>query len=528
MTSIVIVTRNQATYTRLCIESILRHTAAPYEIIVVDNGSTDGTVDYLKSVRTLRVMENQTNIGFPAAANQGIRACRGQQILLLNNDVIVTPNWLGRLLAALDRDPKAALVGPVTNCASGPQQVPVEYSDLEGLETFAQRHAQRYADQVAYFPRLVGFCLLLRRELIDRIGLLDERFGIGNFEDDDYCRRTQEAGFLAVIAKDCFVHHFGSATFRSSEVDYPALLAHNRRLYEEKWRDVTPTNSSRVERGPLVLTKPNADIAPGTRPQLSLCMIVRDSSRTLGACLQSAKPWVDEIIIVDTGSVDDTIDIARRCGARIAEFPWCDDFSAARNASVKEARGEWIFWMDSDDTIDAANGQKLRNLVGHSHPSANMGFILQVHCPGSATAGPYATATVVDHVKVFRNIPGIEFSGRIHEQVLPAIRRLGGEVTWTDIFVVHSGSDVTPEGRIRKHDRDLRILKLELSDDPDSTFTLFNIGMTLLDANRPEEALNFLCRSLQLAISGESHLRKLYGPDCSGIYGTGASIDGVG
>lgn len=239
-------------------------------------------------------------------------------------------------------------------------------------------------------------------------------------------------------------------------------------------------------------------------------MIVRDSSRTLGACLQSAKPWVDEIIIVDTGSVDDTINIARRYGARIAEFPWCDDFSAARNASVKQATGEWIFWMDSDDTIDPANGQKLRNLVRHSHPPANMGFILQVHCPGSTTAGPYATATVVDHVKVFRNIPGIEFSGRIHEQVLPAIRRLGGEVTWTDIFVVHSGSDVTPEGRVRKQERDIRILQLELSETPDSTFTLFNVGMTLLDAGHPAEALNALCRSLQLASSGESHLRKLY------------------
>ena len=219
-------------------------------------------------------------------------------------------------------------------------------------------------------------------------------------------------------------------------------------------------------------------------------MIARDSSPTLPACLESVRPWVDEMIVVDTGSKDDTPQIARESGAAVRHFPWCDDFSAARNESLKQARGRWLFWMDSDDTITPENGRKLRELIAQPHPQNTLGFVMQVHCPGGQ--GPYSTATVVDHVKVFRNRPEIRFSGRIHEQVLPAIRALGGEVGWTDIFVTHSGSDHSPQGRARKQERDLRILKLELNEDPDHTFTLFNLGMTLLDMGRAEESLGLV------------------------------------
>src|SRR5262249_30200154 len=92
---------------------------------------------------------------------------------------------------------------------------------------------------------------------------------------------------------------------------------------------------------------------------LSLCMIVRDNARTLAAALTSIRPWVDEMVVVDTGSTDATPRLAARLGARVEHFAWCDSFAAARNESLKYARGQWVFWTDSDDTIDAANGRKL-------------------------------------------------------------------------------------------------------------------------------------------------------------------------
>jgi len=248
---------------------------------------------------------------------------------------------------------------------------------------------------------------------------------------------------------------------------------------------------------------------PNEQIKLSLCMIVRDSSATLGPCLQSIKPWVDEIIVLDTGSLDNTRDIAREHGAKVFEFPWCDDFAAARNQSLQHARGQWLFWMDSDDTIDAISGKKLRDLANQPEHKA-MAYVCQVRCPAGPDEGDYATETVVDHVKLLRNHPLIRFTGRIHEQVLPSIRKLGGEVEWTDISVIHSGSDLSPAGRQRKLARDLRLLELELTDNPDSTFALFNFGMTLLHSGRAAEAVNPLSRSIALAFPGESHLRKVY------------------
>jgi GT2 family glycosyltransferase/tetratricopeptide (TPR) repeat protein len=482
VTSIVIVTFNQLPYTKLCLQSIWRGTDSPYEVIVVDNGSSDGTVAYLKQQPAVKLIENAENCGFPAACNQGINASSGEYVLLLNNDVVAPAGWLGRLGRAFVEHAELGLAGPRTNRVSGPQQVAVAYSDLDDLDKFADEFAAAHVGELQFVTRLVGFCLMIRRQVVERIGLLDERFGIGNFEDDDFCRRAAEGGFKAAIVGDAYVHHFGSVTFKDSGVDFAGLLRKNQKVFEQKWAS--------------------------ERPGISLCMIVRDSGRTLGACLESIRPWVDEMIVVDTGSKDNTIEIARSLGAKVFEFPWCDSFAAARNQSLEHASEQWIFWMDSDDTIDPAEGRKLRELA-QSALAATMAFIMQVHCP-PREGDAYSTETVVDHVKLFRNVPAIRFTGRIHEQILPSIRRLGGHVQWTDAFVRHSGSDISAEGQARKIARDLRLLELELADEPDSTFALFNFGMTLLHAGRAAEAVSAFCRSLQLSTPGESHLRKLY------------------
>ena len=238
-------------------------------------------------------------------------------------------------------------------------------------------------------------------------------------------------------------------------------------------------------------------------------MIVRDSARTLADCLASIRPWVDEMIVVDTGSRDDTPAIVERFGARLFHFPWCDDFSAARNESLRHARGEWLFWMDSDDTIDVVNGQRLRDLSRRAPAAAVQGYVMQVHCPGTETE-EHAGATVVDHIKMFRNLPDLRFEGRIHEQILPSIRRAGGEVEWTDIFVVHSGFDHSPAGLGHKRARDLRLLELDLADRPEHPFVLFNLGMTYCDAGDFARAADYLDRGLRVAQPHESHVRKAY------------------
>jgi len=242
------------------------------------------------------------------------------------------------------------------------------------------------------------------------------------------------------------------------------------------------------------------------RRRVSLCMIVRDNEDTIEACLASIRPWVDEIIIIDTGSMDRTIEICRRFGAQVYSFPWCDDFSAARNESLKYATGDWIFWMDSDDIMPPDQGRLLRELVDRQHADNCLGYVLQVRCP-SRQPGNY---TVVDHVKLFRRMPSLRFEHRIHEQIIPSIRRAGGTVEFTKIYVVHAGSNQTSEGRARKLERDLRILELELRERPDHPFVLFNLGMTYEDAGDHSRAEAHLRRCIECSGPGESQLGKAW------------------
>jgi GT2 family glycosyltransferase/tetratricopeptide (TPR) repeat protein/2-polyprenyl-3-methyl-5-hydroxy-6-metoxy-1,4-benzoquinol methylase len=523
LTSIVILTHNQLEYTRLCLDSIRRLTDEPFELIVVDNASTDGTIEYVAGLPDVRLIRNNTNLGFPAAANQGITAAKGEQILLLNNDTVVTTAWLSRLLTALHRDPKIGLVGPSSNRVSGPQEVETDYDSLADLDGFAWDWGKTHESEWSETDRLVGFCLMFRREVVDAIGMLDERFGIGCFEDDDYCLRAIKAGYRAIIARDAFVHHFGGRTFVGSGVDFAAVMRENELRFCAKWTNdgnrIRPHGAGpddSVERKPFGVLAARLSTTGGlflerTPLKLSLCMIVRDSGRTLPACLESIRPWVDEMVIVDTGSVDETPRIVESYGGRLFHFPWCDDFSAARNESIRHARGEWVFWMDSDDTISSECGLGLRTLV-ESAPEPNvLGYVMQVHCPGNGEDGDSgADVTVVDHVKLFRNRGDLRFDGRIHEQILPAIRRAEGEVAWTDLFVVHSGSDQSPAAQERKRERDLRILELELAERPHHPFTLFNMGMTHVDGANFEKGAEFLRRSIAVSGTHESHLRKAY------------------
>jgi tetratricopeptide (TPR) repeat protein len=300
-------------------------------------------------------------------------------------------------------------------------------------------------------------------------------------------------------------------------------MRRNEELFRRKWaaRDpvgqiCNPSNTRTDCKFVLQSSPYGIKIAPGgglllVRKEigLSLCMMVRNSAGTLEACLRSNRPWVDEIIVVDTGSTDDTVRIAERFGARVFHFPWCDSFAAARNESLKHARGRWIFWMDSDDTIDEANGRKLREMAARDPGLSVLGYVVQVHCPGPGPDGEQ-DVTVVDHVKLFRNLPHLRFTGRIREQILPAIRRAGGETAWTDVFVVHSGYDHSPEGQERKKQRDLHLLHLELHEQPNHPFTLFNLGMTCADIGEPAKAVDYLQRSIRLSGEAESHLRKAY------------------
>lgn len=234
-TSIIILTYNKLEYTKSCIESIRQYTIpASYELIVVDNHSTDGTVEWLKKQEDICSIYNATNSGFPKGCNQGIANAKGINILLLNNDVIVTYNWLNNLLKTLYSSDDIGAVGPVTNNCPNSQSIPIPYHSITEMHSFASQYnsQQEHSEERL---KLIGFCLLIKKEVVDKIGLLDEIFSPGNYEDDDYSARIREAGYRILLCRDTFIHHFGGASFKEQPEEYTQLLERNRKKFEVKW-----------------------------------------------------------------------------------------------------------------------------------------------------------------------------------------------------------------------------------------------------------------------------------------------------
>lgn len=235
LTSIIIPTFNEVALLRECIQAIETYTDSPYEIVVVDNGSNDGTIEYClkKPITLVSLAENR---GFPEACNFGLLAASGSELLLLNNDVVVSQGWLANLRRCLHSSDKVGIVGPRTNYASGRQQMDLSYGSITEFQELAV--SLNAPDPGKWFEvsRIVGLCFLFKRELMDRIGILDERFSPGHYEDDDYCYRARLAGYRLLIAGDAVVHHHGSMSFRKqgqSKMD--VLVETNFHKFVEKW-----------------------------------------------------------------------------------------------------------------------------------------------------------------------------------------------------------------------------------------------------------------------------------------------------
>jgi GT2 family glycosyltransferase len=237
--SIVVVVLDNLVCTRLCLESVFANTdGSRYETIVVDNGSGSETREYLEALATrharIRLIRHETNKGFPRAMNDGLRAARGRVLVLLNNDTVVPPGWLTGLTRHLT-DPTVGMVGPVTNDTGDPSHVPTRYRTYGELLAFCrQRSTEATPCEV---DMVTMFCAAMRRDVYQTVGPLDESFGIGMFEDDDYARRLAGVGLRSVRAYDVFVHHFGRATLGHlvTSGEHGRLFDANRSHFEEKW-----------------------------------------------------------------------------------------------------------------------------------------------------------------------------------------------------------------------------------------------------------------------------------------------------
>ncbi|MBI3616119.1 MAG: glycosyltransferase family 2 protein [Candidatus Omnitrophica bacterium] len=227
---IVIPIWNQPDRTRRCLESVLRSMGEPVRLILIDNGSSSPTQEYLERFRDsspvpVHLIQNSANLGFIKATNQGIRAGQAPWVCLLNNDTVVTPGWLTEMLKVA-ADPQVGLVNPTSNSLG-----------FHPLNSSIEDYAQGLKPQTGRWAELpigLGFCLLAKRSLFDQVGLLDESFGMGNFEDDDLSRRVKGTGLRCVRACAAYVHHEEKVSFKELP-DWEKGFEQNRKRFEERW-----------------------------------------------------------------------------------------------------------------------------------------------------------------------------------------------------------------------------------------------------------------------------------------------------
>lgn len=234
--TILILTFNGWEYTKQCIESIKKKTSLPYKIIVIDNGSTDDTIKELRKDRSIYHVENSCNLGFPKGFNIGLMLVDTPYFVLCNSDVVVTPNWLKLMSKHIELEKDLVILGAMSNYVSGPQKVNnTTYKNDKQLDEYSRTLETWQKASITYHPRIVFFFTLFKTRVLKEIGFLDEIFGKGNFEDDDYCMRAKKKKLLTAFDNTVFIHHYGSKGFKKNVEEYQKILAGNAQLFMAKW-----------------------------------------------------------------------------------------------------------------------------------------------------------------------------------------------------------------------------------------------------------------------------------------------------
>ena len=256
---------------------------------------------------------------------------------------------------------------------------------------------------------------------------------------------------------------------------------------------------------------------------LSLCMIVRDEEAMLPRCLEAAAPHVDEIIVVDTGSTDATIEIAKSFGAKVIEVEWTGDFAAARNVSFDAATSDWLVFLDADEVLAEGEGERLRALTGKVWREAF--FLVETNHTGQLEDG-----TSVHHnaLRVFRNRPEYRFKGRIHEQIAHTLPGdLPERFEATDVRIDHFGYLGVVREEKDKSRRNLELLQRQLEEGDPTPFLHFNLGSEHGALGENEPALEYF-RQAWAGATAQGDIRQFgFAPSLASRFASALRIDGA-
>lgn len=219
-------------------------------------------------------------------------------------------------------------------------------------------------------------------------------------------------------------------------------------------------------------------------------MIAKNEAHDIRDCLESVRDIVDEIILVDTGSTDDTVKIAKEYGAKITKLGWQDDFAAARNESLRHASGDWILYLDADEKLSPESKSELKRWI-HDDAAACVNVLIE--SPIDDKQHHISRAH-----RLFRNLPGVRFRGRIHEQIFPAFAGHGYAESFSSIKILHSGYAKSKSEMAEKNLRNYALLKKQLEDEPDNPYWHFSLAQNLMLSSKFEDARKHLNTALSL------------------------------
>jgi GT2 family glycosyltransferase len=247
--SLIVLAYNNWKFTNQCLSTLLEsldeaHIEKGVEIIVVDNGSNQATKQQMSRFgkkhknhkAKLQFVMLKENLGYPSGMNIGFEHSKGEIIAVLNNDLLFPKNWLNPLVQLLELQPKIGFAAPFMSYAAGSiQHVAKTFDTFEEMEQFSAYFTNLNKHQVVYVDKIIGACLVFRRNLLVTIGGNDFWYGIGNFDDVDWCLRARIAGYTIAVVGESFVHHIGHASFLQEPVQFNSSLQINQDKFERKW-----------------------------------------------------------------------------------------------------------------------------------------------------------------------------------------------------------------------------------------------------------------------------------------------------
>lgn len=636
--AIITLCHNSLDVTKKFMDCATKELDSSYDLYILDNGSSDDSYKYLESIKqnlkdtqmSMYLLRSEKNLGFAAGNNKLFNYLLDNNselaklnhdaqdfysnVIIINNDTLFTKSALEKLIYVCNSDKKVGATGPISNNVSGIQKININGLTEQNYKQYAEQLVNSKDTHVGEVATLIGFCMCVRLDILKSIGGFDEQFGIGSFEDNDYCLRLRNAGYKLAMVKESLIYHFGSRTV--NQFDYMNIMLDNKQKFINKYKadnskaiasvllqrnenikherifkspieytitckdtfkieqetlkdmadkgagwcileteddyittidmqklsnillnilpdkdlvkvkvmhfkedgsvDLTGTNGSDWQSRILRLRKNsdgeyfNFDNVPKDaqtyiymsitqlkdtncdkyrmyyligKSKISASMIVKDEGKYIRNCLESIKDFVDEIVVVDTGSTDNTKEICKQYTDKVYDYKWKNSFADARNFALSKCSSacDWVFRIDGDEEAPLDLKINMYNTMLNGEADA---YLIPIYNFQSDGTKPISTT-----LRLFKKHKDIQYTGRVHEEIDGCLKQLNYSVLKINSHLLHYG--YLKGTQSYKTDFYSKLLMLDYEEDPKNFKTCMNLANHYMHSGKYAIAVDF-------------------------------------